>query len=458
MKKMLALLLAFVLALPLVASSESATAALQEMYAQAELLMVQGDYAGAAAKFESLGAYSDASQMTMYCKAIAAAETLGLYSMAVDAFNDLGDFKDSKQMSKYYEGRAYEAAGIIDITTASASGLEKALWHCEEAEKIYGELVFFKDSLTRMATCSEKIKDIKNEQSERATAEKEAIYQEALTLEQNGEYAAAIKIYQTIESYKDSSERIVTCQAGIQNNKYDTAVTLMNSRKYREAYSIFVELDGYRDSKNKAMESLKLYFQEVVVGTYVFFGTYEQDGNLSNGKEAIEWLVIANQNNRLLLISRYALERKLYYEERANKTWETCTLRKWLNNEFLNDAFSLTEQTWIPTVDVPADKNPTYNTAPGNATQDKVFLLSSKEVERYLPSDSEKQCSPTTYAEQNGVLTNHTEWCWWWLRSPGYEQKYAACVNRRGTIDDWGSFVNDSYVGVRPAIWIELAP
>ena len=100
MKRMLALLLAFVLSLPMVANSESATAALQEMYAQAELLMVQGDYAGAAAKFEALGAYSDASQMTMYCKAIAAAETLGLYSMAVDAFNDLGDFKDSKQMAK----------------------------------------------------------------------------------------------------------------------------------------------------------------------------------------------------------------------------------------------------------------------------------------------------------------------------------------------------------------------
>ena len=65
MKKILVLVLALILALPMVANSESATATLQDMYAQAELLMAQGDYTGAAAKFEALGAYSDASQMTM---------------------------------------------------------------------------------------------------------------------------------------------------------------------------------------------------------------------------------------------------------------------------------------------------------------------------------------------------------------------------------------------------------
>ena len=49
----------------MVANSELAATTLQELYTQSELLMVQGDYAGAAAKFESLSAYSDASQMTM---------------------------------------------------------------------------------------------------------------------------------------------------------------------------------------------------------------------------------------------------------------------------------------------------------------------------------------------------------------------------------------------------------
>ena len=139
MKRLVALLMTVMLLLSS-ACAESAAAALQELYAQGELLMVQGDYAGAGAKFDALGAYSDASQMAMYCKAIAAAETLGLYSMAVDAFNDLGDFKDSKQRARYYRGRGYEATSIVDVASLSDEAINEALSSCEEAEKVYGGL------------------------------------------------------------------------------------------------------------------------------------------------------------------------------------------------------------------------------------------------------------------------------------------------------------------------------
>lgn len=83
---------------------------LAALYQEAELLMVQGDHASAAQRFEALGSYSDAAQMAMYCKAIDAAETLGVYSVAVDALNTLGDFKDSKQLAAYYVARNFEAA------------------------------------------------------------------------------------------------------------------------------------------------------------------------------------------------------------------------------------------------------------------------------------------------------------------------------------------------------------
>ena len=65
-------------------------------------------------------------------------------------------------------------------------------------------------------------------------------------------------------------------------------------------------------------------------------------------------------------------------------TWETCSLRKWLNDEFVNEAFSKKEQKYIPTVTVPAHKNPKYDTDPGKATKDKVFLLSAVEVKNIL--------------------------------------------------------------------------
>ena len=67
MRKMVGLALAVVLAFSMIpAFADNATSELQNMYAEAELLMARGDYSGAATQFEALGAYSDASQMAMY--------------------------------------------------------------------------------------------------------------------------------------------------------------------------------------------------------------------------------------------------------------------------------------------------------------------------------------------------------------------------------------------------------
>ncbi len=449
------------------ACAESATVALNELYAQAELLMVQGDYAGAAAKFEALGAYSDASQMTMYCKAIAAAETLGMYSMAVDAFNDLDNFKDSKQMAKYYNGRAYEAAGLIDVTAASDSELDKALLDCAEAEKIYGELAFFKDSLNRAATCDEQIKEIKSEQSQRVANKTEATYQNAVTLEQNGNYDEAIKLYQTIKEYKDCLERISNCETAILDDKYNTAVRLMKDGKYGDAYDTFVALNGYKDSEAQATsirdkadtEKLLLSLSNATVGSYITFGTYEQDNNTSNGKEVVEWLVLAKENNRLLVISRYGLDCKPFKDSGAlSATWGTCTLRTWLNEDFLNNTFSNTEQAMIPTVTVSADKNPKYDTNPGSDTQDKVFLLSVEEVFRYFATDSIQygsaiECQATAYTRAKGAYYGKYSYnCMWWLRTPGINSEYVA------TACDLGGCArsDDDERAVRPALWVEI--
>lgn len=488
------------------ACAESATGALQEMYAQGELLMVQGDYAGAAAKFDALGTYSDASQMAMYCKAIAAAETFGLYSMAVDAFIDLGDFKDSKQMAKYYEGRAHEAAGTIDVATASDSVLAQALWQLEEAEKVYGGLAFFKDSLTRYGACGERIKEIKGEQSRRAQIKRdqelarvEAVYQDALALEQNGDYAEAIKLYRSLNGYKDSVERIAICETAILDEKYDAAVVLMEEGKYSEAIEAFEEIKYHKDSAEKIkecetaildekynaavalMEEGKYSeaiaeFEEIkyhkdsatkikecilynaTVGTYITFGRYEQDNNTANGKEDIEWLVLAKENNRLLVISRYALDSKPYNDQGVAVTWETCSLRRWLNKEFFNTAFSGEAQAMIPTVTVSADKNPEYSTDPGKATQDKVFLLSIVEVNKYFMTDGARQCTPTAYAEAQRAWRYKNGFCHWWLCSPGHYHSFASHVRDDGYVSLMGGSVDTYSNAVRPAIWINLEP
>lgn len=108
------------------------------------------------------------------------------------------------------------------------------------------------------------------------------------------------------------------------------------------------------------------------------------------------------------------------------------------------------------TVTVSADKNPDYSTNPGNATQDQVFLLSITEVNKYFSSNSARQCKPTDYAVANGAWENDSGNCWWWLRSPGYDQDGAADVRAHGDVGEYGNYVDRVNTAVRPALWIDL--
>ena len=84
-------------------------------------------------------------------------------------------------------------------------------------------------------------------------------------------------------------------------------------------------------------------------GAGITFGHYEQDNDLANGAEPIEWVVLEVSGNKALLISHYGLDAKPYNTDYIDTTWETCSLRAWLNSDFLNTAFTAEEQTAILT-------------------------------------------------------------------------------------------------------------
>ena len=260
---------------------------------------------------------------------------------------------------------------------------------------------------------------------------------------------------------------LVVTKIVIPNSNYNAAVELMNSGKYEEAIAAFEAMDGYSDSEDKIEECKKAIndsvyktemklLQSVSVGDTVCFGTYEQDNDTSNGAEGIEWQVLAKENNKVLVISKYALDCQHYNTSDTDVTWETCTLRTWLNGTFLDSAFTATEQAAIAKTTVTADKNPEYDTDPGNATTDKVFLLSIDEANKYFSSDSARKCEPTAYAVANGAWESDGSNCWWWLRSPGRNQDDAAGVDYGGSVDCYGNFVNCACNAVRPALWINI--
>lgn len=192
------------------------------------------------------------------------------------------------------------------------------------------------------------------------------------------------------------------------------------------------------------------------VGDIITLGSYEQDNDTSNGKEKIDWIILDVKDGKALLISKYGLEHKPYNAERVKITWENCSLREWLNNDFFDIAFDSNEKAIIQKTNITADKNRQYVTDPGNDTEDNVFLIGADEADKYFASDSERMCEVTPYALAQEVYVNEDGKSRWLLRTVGRSQYYVCVVYRSGVIYDKGSDVNGKNVVVRPSVWIDL--
>ena len=192
------------------------------------------------------------------------------------------------------------------------------------------------------------------------------------------------------------------------------------------------------------------------IGSYVTFGKYEQDNDLNNGSEDIEWLVLAKEDNKILVISRYGLDCH-EYNPTENVTWENCSLRTWLNTDFYDSAFGLREKSAIILSTVKAETNPVHGTPAGNDTTDRVFLLSINEAKQYFADNDARICPATAYvaSKTTNLLDGN---CWWWLRSPGYDLNNAAGVIGWGGVESQGSRVWGKTPVVRPAVWISVEP
>ena len=198
-------------------------------------------------------------------------------------------------------------------------------------------------------------------------------------------------------------------------------------------------------------------------GNIVTLGRYEQDNNAGNGPEPIEWIILDMSEGRALLLSRHGLDVKPYHAISEDVTWADSTIRTWLNDEFLFQAFNEQERNAILLTDVKNDAEqgfPGYGTDGGRMTEDKVFLLSRAEADLYFTGGNlAKLCSPTTYAISKGAWTSSSYLaddkpaCSWWLRSPGLDQNDAI---RLGNIAYRRDDVSATRNCVRPALWLSL--
>ena len=240
--------------------------------------------------------------------------------------------------------------------------------------------------------------------------------------------------------------------------KYNNAVKAVEEQRYEDAYLTFKSLYKFKDSQVKATDLLKAHPNIAQVGDIIYFGTYEQDNNFSNGKEEIEWRVLEkDENGRMLVVSKYALDCRNYHSSVKQITWEDSDIRSWLNNDFYSNAFASSEKSAVKTVTNENTGNSDFNVNGGNKTSDKIFILSIDEAKRYLPNNIDRMCQATKYAESKGTeLDSLTHNCRWWLRSPGSTLYSAASVKIDGFILNMGTPVSVDKAFVRPAMWIEI--
>jgi len=219
-------------------------------------------------------------------------------------------------------------------------------------------------------------------------------------------------------------------------------------------------------------------------------------GKIRFGK--YDWYVLDKQNGKSLILTEKVIEKRNYHNQEIEVTWETCDLRKYLNGEFYNSFSEADRERIIETVNENND-NPWYGASGGNATTDRIFLLSIEEVVKYFGDSGQLK----TKAKNPGW-----DWCkneyipWigdqydiarravddtgmvvcWRLRTPGANNRF--CVFVFGNCGDefdhgginvcGGETMEDGYLivgvgdgglktkkddfitlnGVRPALWI----
>ena len=132
--------------------------------------------------------------------------------------------------------------------------------------------------------------------------------------------------------------------------------------------------------------------------------------------------------------------------------WDDRNVRKWLKNEFIVGAFGEVEMDLI----IETQNIFTKSSDVDETTDDFVFILDSKEAEKYLAEEDERVCQATTYAKRK-VGNKESENVPWVLREVGgWSDICVMQVKENGEIDMQGAWTT-SYHYVRPAMWVNIA-
>lgn len=178
---------------------------------------------------------------------------------------------------------------------------------------------------------------------------------------------------------------------------------------------------------------------DLSVGDVFSFGLWRI--RATERKKALKWQILEKGQEDVLVITKFLLCQKPFHSQNEGAAWETCSLRRWLNDEFYEQAFSSGEQANILPTNVPAESSEQKDTT------DWVFLLSLEEARQCLPSDLSRAC--TTFDGKSS---------YWWLRTTWKKRakRWEVCyVSKGGPLGAaYRTEADAPAIYVRPAMWL----
>ena len=432
----------------------------QARYEAAEKMMNDENFEGAIAEFQMLGSYKESKKSLNLAKqeltkqnAYKNAEQLYEkedYKSAIQQFAELGEYKDAANRKKEIQAERYKAAeDMIESGDFEGAIAEFEMLGSYEDAKQRAE-----DTITELAN--------------------KTAYEEAEELLAKGDYTGAIHAFAKLKDYKDAAAR----EKEIQEQRYGEAEKLADDEEFEGAIAIFEELGNYSDAKQRVADVEKaqkdkikllcanqryaeaLHFQNLQGGDVIKFGEYEQDNNLENGKEAIDWIVLDVKDNQAFLISKKCLEVMQFAVQEGPGLifWEESDVYRWLNSDFLNSAFSENLQDCIIQVPlISAGKDSNGHAEVGKESLNYIFVLDEKEYNKYL--SMKNNADVTAYVQAYYMNTDEysDKYKGWWLRDVRYSivgESRAKYVDETGFVDS--VHCNNLHM-VRPAMRIDLA-
>lgn len=415
-----------------------------------------------------LSVYADA-------KSLMAEGTAESYRSAEELFKNILDYKDSRNLTEKCRVLRNEVESSKQKTLKLQEELRQTRNLSKKISKTTRDVKLLKNQKESIDGISDKledylekmkgIKDLVAKNDEEISAlinkkdslglfavkQKNEIHQKVkkLTLDNRelmNEYSSLDKMCQGFSSLDELKNKLRDVEESL--NKSVSRLTALQIVRSKD--EIIADLEQTKEGKLivDRFHALERLSQSCKLGNTVSFGFYNN--------EKIEWKVLSVSEDKALLITKEAIDCKRYNEKGEDVTWEVCTLRKWLNNEFISQTFDEDEKEKILTTKVEPHKNPGYDTKQGNATQDKAFLLSIQEAKQYFKNDDERCCKPSNTARSKRVYLGDNGNCWWWLRSAGNIQSRAAIVRSNGSVGEIGCDVYSGSGGVCPALWINL--